>query len=393
MNLINAQPIWNCQGKNNFNFLRVVFAIAVMFSHARPLLLGPYFLDPIGMLLSKQVDQRDDHPIDSGHLAVYGFYILSGFLITMSWCRGRAMWPFLRKRIARIYPGFFAAMLMTLLVFAPLGSINLPSYWAGLASHWVVWVFNTLNLTENWEMPPFSETLTTVPFPHVVNGSIWTIRYEFLCYLMAAGLGVAANVASRHISVWTMRVALVILFALVYGLYVGQFLGRFARWNRLDEHPLVHYVSGGIDQIPRLFVYFIAGMCCYAFRKHIRFNLTLVFGAGVSLLASAFVAGLLPFTLPILGTYLLLALAFIPAGKLSQFGTANDLSYGIYLYAFPVQQLIGFYCGAHLNHWTAFLTALPPTLGLAWLSWQWVEQPWLRGNKLSSRIAASQAVA
>ena len=382
---------WNCAGKNNFNFLRVVLAVVVIFSHVG--LLNLRYRDPVGVFLQNQHDQPHDHPIDSGHMAVYGFFVVSGFLISMSWRKGRKLADYLRKRVTRIYPGFLMAMLLTVLVFGPLGSDDLRSYWSGLSHHLLGRTADTLNLTESWDQPPFTATLKSVPFPHLVNGSIWTIRYEFLCYLLVAVLGVAAEAMARHVSTRTMRAALVALFVLVYGLYVGRLHGRFGRWDHLNDHLLTQWVLGGAENIPRLFVYFIAGMCCYAFRDRLRFNFPLVAASGIVLVVSSFVPELLPLTLPVFGPYLLLALVFAPWLKLSRFGTKSDLSYGIYLYAFPVQQLLGFYCGAYLNHWTAFLAALPPTVVLAWLSWHFVEKPALRRKESAAYIAASQSVA
>jgi len=63
---------------NNFNVLRLVLAVAVIFSHSTELLLGPTHLDPVASALHNQFDQIGDHPVDSGHLAVYGFLLLAG---------------------------------------------------------------------------------------------------------------------------------------------------------------------------------------------------------------------------------------------------------------------------------------------------------------------------
>ncbi len=384
---------WNCGGQNNFNFLRVLFAIAVIFSHSNPLLFGIKHLDPVGTLLHEQHDQQGDHAIDLGHMAVYGFFVLSGFLISMSWHRGPNLGNYLGKRIRRIYPGFLVALLLTVLVFGPLGSPDYSSYFKGLSYHLLGWTANLLNLTENWEQFPFTETLQSVPYPHVLNGSIWTIRYEFLCYLLVAALGFTAQRFAQQVSRRTMRIALAAFFGLVYVLYVGRLYGHFGLWNHLDDHMLTSWLVGQSDNVPRLFVYFVAGMCCYAFRGRIRFTFPWLAVSAVGLVFSSLVPELLPLTLPVFGPYMLLALAFAPWLKLSRFGTKRDLSYGIYLYAFPIQQLLVLYGGTYLNQWTAFLAALPFTLCLAWLSWHFVEQPALRRNKLAAAIEAGQAVA
>ena len=362
---------------NNFNVLRLVLAIAVIFSHSTELLLGPTHLDPVASALHNQFDQIGDHPVDSGHLAVYGFFVISGYLISMSFARSRSIGSYLKKRVLRIYPGFLVASLLCVVLFGPLGTANPHGYWVSLAHHPIGPTFAALKLDADFNAPPFVNTLTTVPFPRVINGSFWTIRYEFMCYLMVVALGVIAPALFRRFPA-ARRAAPLAFFLLFYVFYVGNIYGYFLGWTGLLNHALVAKLLPFYLNIPRLFLYFIIGMCFYAYRRWVPYNTPLLLLALVVLVVSALRPPLLPLTLPIFGSYALLAIAFAPWLRLSRIGTKHDLSYGIYLYACPIQQLLVYYAGRRLTPTTEFLAALPITVLFAWLSWTLVEHPALR---------------
>jgi peptidoglycan/LPS O-acetylase OafA/YrhL len=279
----------------------------------------------------------------------------------------------------RIYPGFLVAMILCVFLFGPLGAGDVHAYWTGVLHSWRPLMSNTLNLSADWQKPPFDNTLNTVPLPHQVDGSMWTIRYEFQCYMMVLVLGLAVRYFSHFIPRRILRAAPLVLFVTVYVLYAGLLHGHFISWaDRLNAHRITFWLIGGSTYIPRLFIYFIAGMCLYVYRRHLTFNVPLMVAALVALIASCFVPGLLPLTLPLVGPYLLLAIAFAPWLKLGHIGSKTDLSYGIYLYAFPVQQLLTMYFSRYLTPALAFIAALAPTVLLAWLSWTLIEKQALR---------------
>ncbi len=366
---------WHAQGANHFHLLRLLLAVVVIYSHARPLLLGLDHLEFVGTILHDQKDQADDHAIDCGHMAVYAFFVVSGFLISMSWSRTGNLVGFLRKRVLRIYPAFVASMACSALLFAPLGTGNASAYWAELGRHLLPILGDTLNLTAHWQAPPYTQTLVANPYPFVVNGSIWTIRYEFQCYLLVACLGVVGSWLHQRIPRSFYRAAPVGLFLCIYTLYIGRLHGHFGRWDALEQNPYTAWLFRGGNNIPRLFVYFAAGMSFYAYRRRLWFNTPALLAAILLLAASAAVPGALPCTLPVLGPYLLMAVMFAPWLKFHRFGTQQDFSYGVYLYGFPIQQLLVMHFGSHLTPATEMLAALPLTFGCAWLSWHLIEKP------------------
>ena len=142
----------------------------------------------------------------------------------------------------------------------------------------------------------------------------------------------------------------------------------------------------------RLTTYFTAGTLAWLYRDRIPLSPWLALAA-VLVLAATVREGL-DVTMPVAGAYLLLYAAHAPAGGLAHFGRRRDLSYGVYLWAFPVQQLCLLALGSDTGTWTLTLVSAVPTVALAAASWYLVEAPALARVRLRrSRGATVEAVA
>lgn len=344
--------------KNNLDFLRFFLAGLVIFSHSYPLLYGETLgnhQEPVYIATRGQAT--------GGSLAVTFFFILSGFLITQSWFTSRGLWDYLKKRILRIYPGFVVSSLVCLLIIAPLGS---PDARQLLAS------FDPLRFVYRqlfFYLPAEAYAFTANPLPYAVNGSAWTIKYEFWCYLLIASLGLSGLLKRRRFVAG--------LYGVVWGLLILQSIGLVP--NRLPiETGRTEFVFGAFAYYPRFLSAFLAGAVFGLFRERLPFARNwLLVSIGGLILAAASGFGL-DVLLPVLGTYLILYLGFYPNARLNRFGKTMDLSYGIYLYGYPVQQLIVSYWGAQLIPASLFGLALLVTIGLAFFSWHLVEKQALR---------------
>ena len=138
-------------------------------------------------------------------------------------------------------------------------------------------------------------------------------------------------------------------------------------------------------------MFFLAGMVFFLYRDKIVYRIPLLVGALLILIAATSLHALeAVLTLPL--TYLIMYAAFAPSGAVSRFGEKRDLSYGLYLYAWPVQQLL-LHFGGTLGPYQLFLLSLPVTLLFAWASWHCVEKPCLKLKRSPAHLQEIQNVA
>jgi len=329
---------------NALNFLRLVFATTVLFAHSWA--FGCFGVDPLGALLSGIGDAAGN--------AVNGFFVISGFLITGSWLSGRGADSYLRARVARIWPAFAVAFVVSALIAALAAGGDWLHYLRSIPKQsWFVGIF-TLDPFELERALSFAHN----PYPHTVNGPMWTIRIEFCCYMAVALVG-SVGVFRRR---WL--VALFTAFAISLAAYEQAFVPlAWMRWARFAS-------------------FFSAGALLYLYRHHIPKSPWLALACIAFLFASKYLS--FYFTMPLAGTYLIFYAAYSAPQWLKRMGAHNDISYGVYLYGGPLQQLYFNYAvkgGLPMNPWVCFATVLPLCVALGWLSWLYVEKPakyWLK---------------
>ncbi|MGM9482248.1 acyltransferase family protein [Roseateles sp. NT4] len=330
---------------NNFNVLRLALASLVILSHGPELHDGDRHRELLTGLFGT---------LSFGEFAVDCFFLLSGFLILQSWQRQPQVLAYLRKRILRIFPAFAVASLVCALVVGPLAVASASAYWS------------------EFSIPSFLKGLATLytpitppvfpdrPHPEI-NGAMWTIRWEFFCYVTVLAAGVLARTRLRL--AWTTMTVIVFsvwLFErLVHG--VEPHL-PYTYW----QHPLW-----------RLLACFLAGGCFHLYRNHLAPTRRGVLLALPALLACMFSPQASEPALIWLGGYLLLAFAETPVPLLSRINQGPDLSYGIYLYGWPVQNLASAYW-PQADVWLMLPAVYAVVASLAALSWFLIEKPCLR---------------
>jgi len=321
--------------ENNFDFIRVVAAMAVMFSHSYPLTFGENDNEPLFILTKCQTD--------FGVTAVNIFFIVSGFLVTQSLTRKKTLADYFRARALRIFPAMAVMIVLMVFLFGPLlSSLSAREYFSDKKTfHYLqlIYVFTSREITG---LPGVFEIN---PFHDVVNGSLWTIRYELTCYLALPAIYLLFRkrfVASLLLSAAVIFIALKLFFAPIY-------------------------------LITSLFTCFLSGSLFYVFRNKIPMHWLLAVVSAVLLIASVPLR-ILSYTFPWVMGYLVIYFALVPKSSLTRFGKYGDFSYGIYIWAFPVQQLIAqhySYKGPMFN----LLASFPIVLLLAAGSWHLVEKP------------------
>lgn len=343
--------------RNNFDFLRFLFASLVLAYHCFALLLGS--------------GPRPEVPGEAlatlaGGSGVDFFFVISGFLVSASWARRPQISPFLLKRAFRIYPAFLFASCFCAFVAGPWGADSVPRYWRDFG--FVRFFLYLPLLPADVVGPDMARVFARLPYPHVIDGSFWTLRYEFGMYFLVAALGLFGAFRRR---VWLLGLfgLLYALFAVLQGTSTIHILSR--------PLPLVGSPAAWV----RFAVFFGSGMIFYLFRDRVSFSLALgLICFGVLLLAGTRLA-LFSAALPICGSYLLFYAAFHPQIRLQNFARFGDFSYGMYLFAFPVQQLLVQHYGLVLTPFRLFLAAFPLTLLCAVVSWHCVEAPCLALKK------------
>lgn len=342
---------------NAFGVIRLVLASAVIFSHAFP--LGGWGDDPVYTLTGES----------TGGLAVVGFFAISGYLITKSGTNKDVV-QFLWHRVLRIFPAFWTALLLGALVVGPLTWLRqgraLGDYVTSAAGGPLTYV------TANWDLEIRQYGLLdvfvdTTPYGQltggsVLNGSLWSLDYEWTCYLIIAAL-VLVGVLRRA------RPVVLALTAVFLALHV---------WSQLAPSGLAELLPYFADQrridLPLIFLWG-ALLALYGHRVPLDDRLGAL--AGVAAVTTLLTEGFVLLGYPAL-VYLVLWLAVRLPARLRWIGARNDYSYGIYVYGFLVGQGLAFLGGERWGYVPFVALTLLITAGCAFLSWHLVEQPALR---------------
>jgi peptidoglycan/LPS O-acetylase OafA/YrhL len=354
--------------RNSLNFIRLLLALLVVVSHS--ILLGGYADE---RLLNTNLST----------IAVYGFFGLSGFLIAGSAARnslGRYLW----QRFLRIFPAFWVCLILTAFLFAGVawvfGNQGQPNcdYGCFVGHHDGPFQFVYHNFWLKINQSLVSGTPRHIPFAYTWNGPLWTLSYEFLCYLMLAALAVCGLLRRRAL--------VLVLAAAAWALEFGVSIGANRQLTSLD---------GTIFFLGHIAVFvpvFLTGSVVYLYRDKIVDS-----GPLALALTAVFVASLwwpldLPtnrFTGQIGGAalwapalvYPLLWLGFhLPFQKV---GARNDYSYGVYIYAWPIQELLVVWGVQRLGYPAYVVITVAVTAPFAVASWWLVEKRALSLKKFS----------
>ena len=334
--------------KNNFDFMRFVAATLVVYSHSFPL-QGNY---------GKEIFARwSGSQFSGGELGVAIFFAMSGYLVTASQRNSANVLQFLSKRALRILPALAVVVLLTVFVLGPLLTTLSPSaYFRHPSTREYLW--NSV-LWVHFTLPG---VFADVPYPDSVNGSLWTLPIEASMYLAVAALGFAGLLKRSWLPAGL--VALVAMFAYI------QSHGSLQQVNLWKIGQLKECIKFGI--------YFFAGATLYLFDRNIPWRAWIAIALLIGWIAAVgtplgvyFMFAALP--------YCTLYIARASFAPIADFGRYGDFSYGIYIYAFPIQQtLVQLVGAAHISPLQLFFAALALSLACAFLSWHLVEKPALQ---------------
>jgi peptidoglycan/LPS O-acetylase OafA/YrhL len=331
---------------NSLNALRLVLASLVIVSHAWP--IGGFGPDPtIG-------------GVGLGGWAVAGFFGISGFLIAGSRQRSSAT-GFLWRRFLRIFPGLWICLIVTALAFAPLaaavehGSQNISAH---ALARYVAANGVLMHGEDN-----IAGTLSGAPYSQGWNGSLWTLFYEFGCYLVLGAMFALPLVKRKPIP-W---VAFLLATSILVTIAATELHSGMPARVKLGAYLGTYFFAGALLFLCAAHVPVHAGFAAAALAV-----LTLASWTGhveaVAAAPLAFLVLWLGITLP-----------------LQRVGRQNDISYGVYIYAFPIQQLLVLGGAEQLGVAAFVALGIAATLPLAVASWFVIERPAIALKRLSAR--------
>jgi len=329
---------------NSLNVLRLCLAASVIFSHAWH--IGGFGPEP------------QFFGIGLGAWAVLAFFGISGYLITTSRLANTSTLRYFRARILRIVPGLWVSVVLVAFAIAPVSAfLSDRNYSLGDAVRFAV--HNGLLLAAPPVSGPIGGSLAGLPDAQLWNAPLWTLFWEAFCYVIVGLLG-----AFLRPRLFTSAV-LILLVLGTAGLWMASQSQEVSYW--VVNCPLAPLTA------------FFAGSTISCFRDRIPFsarNLILAAILAGSILATG--QGYYLVFVPFVSIILMLSLLM----PLKRMGGHHDVSYGMYIYGWPVQQCLAMSGLESVAGPVMFgIASLLATFPIAWLSWLLVERPAQRLGK------------
>lgn len=330
---------------NNFDIIRFLAAFLVILKHSNS-------------LLGQEQSLISHHYLP--FLGVPIFFTISGYLITISAVNSKNTLVYFWKRLLRLIPGLAVALLFTVFIIGPIVSnVDLQDYFSNPLT------YRHLSMVSLYKMENIIPHVFSDNHSPGVNGSLWTLKYEFTCYVLVFLL----------VTFKMHKFKFLMLTLFILGILGRVYLGnKFYIYNYSNtyalNHNLMYLVQWGF--------FFFSGVIFYLFKDKIplkgKFVLLATVIYGIILLVDY---DLIKYYQYIYIPYALFYISFIPS-KLNKFGKYGDFSYGMYIYAFPVQQTFIVLLGASIHPLFLTLVASVAVFLLSYLSWNFVEKPCLK---------------
>lgn len=352
-------------GNNSYGVLRLLAAIAVIYSHAWVITSGIETDEPLEALTG--------YPV--GAHAVHLFFILSGLMVTASLERSHSIFSFVLARIARIYP----AMLFVIVMLILLGGLFLTT--ASSGDYWTVkniGYYFIRNVLFIGGATPLEGVYQSLPIPEQINAPLWTLKFEIICYLsLVIGLLFVQKLVRSSLR---QRALVAIAFVPI----VAAIL--------LHHSPPAYDDSSALNHLIRMGFAFYVGSLAWHFRAKLILSAPFVL---VMFMIAAIFTGL---SLPLKEQVQILFLAYaafwvghFDFGKIKVFVDRQDYSYGIYITGWPIQQFLIMTFPA-MGGYNNFLLAALLSILCAAITWNMIERPVLRLKKQMDARASSSAV-
>lgn len=341
--------------ENNLDLIRFIAAVMVIFCHAFPISLGEGVPDP----LSKLTDDQ----ISFGSLAVGIFFVYGGFLICKSMCRVKTAKAYFKARIARIFPPLIVVTLVLTFIAGPvLTSLGTGEYFTNSGTY--RYLTNGI-LVLNHNLPGVFENNI---YGQAVNGPLWTLPIEFICYILCF-VAYKCKLVDRK----NMWIGIILVAA-----------GCAGAWFMSSKIAM-------LASMIRPMGLFFTGMVYYVYRERIPMKGSLCALSLLGMIASL-AAGIFPVMVFLFFPYFFMYIGFALKWKFPGFAKHGEISYGIYLCAWPVQQVLAQYlAGADgkMSPYVNFVLTVPAAIVAGYLLYILVEKPvagWMKKQSLVKKM-------
>lgn len=331
--------------KNALDLLRVLLALSVIIAHSK--LLGGYGkVDFLSTITKEQTNFAD--------FGILGFFGLSGYLITSSYNNSKSNYSFISHRIIRIFPAYWVCLIITAFCLAPaiayMQAQNLNDFNFLKEQGSLYYFFNNFFLKINqWSV---NNVLDSAYYNGSLNGSLWSLFPELLCYILVLFLGIFSILKSNKWLLLIIGFYLCIIYAIndVFGFKYG---------------PTILILTPNL----KLFCTFICGSIIYSYKQILLSNTKSQIAfciLSVFLLKFGGFGIIAPFAIPF---------CLITIFSLFSFKLKYDISYGMYIYSFPIQQLVSSYFKHDIPFLYFTIICVAITAVFAFLSCLFIEKP------------------
>lgn len=338
-------------GRNSFNLVRLVAALSVLISHSYLLRTGLGTSEPLAAFT----------PFTLGQHAVNAFFVISGLMLSHSLKRNPNLTQYAWARCLRIFPALFAFGLFFAFVAGPLlTSLRWSDYFTDAHT----WLYPAAVLVQFARAVPPHEIFSISLFAEAANDPLWTIKYEIVAYI---GLAIFFRIG-------LLRRTTALFLALAFAL--GTFVFAAPLFEGQEN-------ASSLYQIGRYGFCFLLGVVAHHFRNRLSLSpwllilpvaLVLIL-TGTMLEAAAYI---------ILVAHIVLVAGARSYGMFTTISRESDLSYGTYIYGWPVQQsLITLFPAIGVAGLLILSVAIVPVFAFA--SWNLVERPALRLKRFDPR--------
>jgi len=347
---------------NNFNLIRLICAWFVIISHSYPLALGAE--NDTGDFLARLIG------LPLSHLGVSIFFIISGFLIVRSAVMGSSLLSYTISRVIRIFPALIVAVLLSVLVLGPaVTSLSLEEYFSH--QHTLSYLINNIWLFDGIVQYQLPGVFNGNPYPNAVNGSLWTLPIEIQMYVATA------------IGIFSIKVLFRKNYLLIYKTVVPFLTVVLVIICYQVPREWMISVAPVLPDTLKLAATFGIGSSLYVLREYIPLKASILLALALFYPVAASLS-LMEFYITLLLAYGVFWLAYIPSGAVRHFNRLGDYSYGLYIYAFPIQQLLAHYTTLSVMEMLISTTFI--TLAVSVISWHFLEKPAISQKKNAIRL-------